>query len=208
MELFNKEGHLTDEGLRAVVDGTLDEMGRLEASEHLSFCDSCLVRYTELLADDTLLVPEMPLTPTVLARVRRRAVRVFFNRYTRVAAVAAFAVVLWGTGVFNSLVPDRTIRQQEPARITAPISAATRVNDFFRSAGDSISAAITNILPRADAAPARRWNPTSGSASPTRARASRPRSCPRSSTPTSPPNPPEPAWGWRRPTPSSASTAA
>ena len=56
MELFNKEGHLTDEGLRAVVDGTLDEMGRLEASEHLSFCDSCLVRYTELLADDTLLV--------------------------------------------------------------------------------------------------------------------------------------------------------
>ena len=84
MELFNKEGHLTDEGLRAVVDGTLDEMGRLEASEHLSFCDSCLVRYTELLADDTLLVPEMPLTPTVLARVRRRAVRVFFNRYTRV----------------------------------------------------------------------------------------------------------------------------
>ena len=97
MELFNKEGHLTDEGLRAVVDGTLDEMGRLEASEHLSFCDSCLVRYTELLADDTLLVPEMPLTPTVLARVRRRAVRVFFNRYTRVAAVAAFAVVLWGT---------------------------------------------------------------------------------------------------------------
>ena len=150
MELFNKEGHLTDEGLRAVVDGTLDEMGRLEASEHLSFCDSCLVRYTELLADDTLLVPEMPLTPTVLARVRRRAVRVFFNRYTRVAAVAAFAVVLWGTGVFNRLVPDRTIRQQEPARI----SAATRVNDFFRSAGDSISAALTNILPRADAAPA------------------------------------------------------
>ena len=142
MELFNKEGHLTDEGLRAVVDGTLDEMGRLEASEHLSFCDSCLVRYTELLADDTLLVPEMPLTPTVLARVRRRAVRVFFNRYTRVAAVAAFAV------------PDRTIRQQEPARLTAPISAATRVNDFFRSAGDSISAALTNILPRADAAPA------------------------------------------------------
>ena len=122
MELFNKEGHLTDEGLRAVVDGTLDEMGRLEASEHLSFCDSCLVRYTELLADDTLLVPEMPLTPTVLARVRRRAVRVFFNRYTRVAAVAAFAVVLWGTGVFNSLVPDRTIRQQEPAALDTPPS--------------------------------------------------------------------------------------
>lgn len=154
MELFNKEGHLTDEGLRAVVDGTLDEMGRLEASEHLSFCDGCLVRYTQLLSDDALLVPETPLAPTVLARVRRKAVRVFFNRYTRVAAVAAFALVLWGTGVFNSLVPDRAARAQEPVQITAPISAATRVNDFLRSAGDSISAAITNILPRANAAPA------------------------------------------------------
>jgi len=61
---------------------------------------------------------------------------------------------VWGAAVFNSLGPARPIRRQEPARITAPISAATRVNDFFRSAGDSISAALTNILPRADAAPA------------------------------------------------------
>ena len=53
-----------------------------------------------------------------------------------------------------SAVQEAPDSPQEPARITAPISAATRVNDFFRSAGDSISAAITNILPRADAAPA------------------------------------------------------
>ena len=98
------------------MDGTLDEMGRLEASEHLSFCDSCLVRYTELLADDTLLVPEMPLTPTVLARVRRRAVRVFFNRYTRVAAVAAFAVVLCRTAPSASRSRPGSRRPSAPQR--------------------------------------------------------------------------------------------
>ncbi len=83
----------------------------------------------------------------------------FFNRYTRVAAVAAFAVVLWGTGVFNSLVPDRTIRQQETARITAPISAATRVNDFFRSA-ETPSAPRSRISCRARTPPRQMRNKT------------------------------------------------
>ena len=37
MELFYENGHLTPEGLNALVDGQLDEMARLEAAEHLSF---------------------------------------------------------------------------------------------------------------------------------------------------------------------------
>ena len=39
-KLFDAEGHLTDEGLYALKDGTLDDLGALEAAEHLSFCDS------------------------------------------------------------------------------------------------------------------------------------------------------------------------
>lgn len=38
-ELFLQTGHLSDEGLQALIDGMLDEMQRLEAAEHLSFCD-------------------------------------------------------------------------------------------------------------------------------------------------------------------------
>ena len=45
-KLFDAEGHLTDEGLYALKDGTLDDLGALEAAEHLSFCDYCLLRYT------------------------------------------------------------------------------------------------------------------------------------------------------------------
>lgn len=149
MELFNKEGHLTDEGLNAVIDGTLDEMGRLEAAEHLSFCDDCLVRYSRLLTDDALITPAQPLAPGILSRVRHKAVHIFFNRYMRVAAVAAFAMVLWGTGVFRSFLPDPASRAPHPQQLTAPVSAALRVNDFFRSAGDSISEALTHLWPDA-----------------------------------------------------------
>ena len=42
-KLFDAEGHLTDEGLYAIKDGTLDDLGALEAAEHLSFCDYCFV---------------------------------------------------------------------------------------------------------------------------------------------------------------------
>ena len=44
-KLFDAEGHLTDEGLYALKDGTLDDLGALEAAEHLTFCDYCLLRY-------------------------------------------------------------------------------------------------------------------------------------------------------------------
>lgn len=50
MELFDKNGCLTDEGLQALQAGGLDELGRLETAEHLAYCDKCMDRYTALLA--------------------------------------------------------------------------------------------------------------------------------------------------------------
>ena len=44
--LFDDRGHLTGAGLNAMENGSLDELGSLEAAEHLSFCDACLNRYT------------------------------------------------------------------------------------------------------------------------------------------------------------------
>ena len=46
MELFREDGCMTDAGFRAMMDGRLDELGRLEAAEHLSYCDQCMDRYT------------------------------------------------------------------------------------------------------------------------------------------------------------------
>lgn len=57
MELFDVKGCLSEEGLQALVGGQLDETQRLEAAEHLAYCDRCMDRYTALLTDD---VPEQP----------------------------------------------------------------------------------------------------------------------------------------------------
>ena len=90
MELFREDGCLTDEGLQALIDGQLDELGRLEAAEHLSYCTKCLDRYTALLTGDKLETP-----PRDLSRPLGRAlwVHLMANFYGR-AAVAAVAAVL------------------------------------------------------------------------------------------------------------------
>lgn len=146
--LFRDDGHLTDEGVQAIIKGTLDELQSLEAAEHLSFCDDCLLRYTALLEDDTLLTPQTPIAPPVLSRIRKKAVRVLFNKYTTVAAAAAFALVVWGTGVFDVIAAPPSYQPaarptQDPKPATTMVS---RMNSFFRGAGETLSQSIDNAF--------------------------------------------------------------
>ena len=73
-ELFDPNGHLTDDAFGALLrDEPLDEMERLEISEHLSFCDRCVERYAALLDGSELLSPPEPVAPPVFRRIRERA---------------------------------------------------------------------------------------------------------------------------------------
>ena len=103
MELFQTDGHLTNEGLQAVIDGGLNELESLEASEHLGFCGLCLERYLTLMDDVPLLEPAAPIKDNVMRRIGRKAKRVLFSRYATVAAAACLTLVLWGTGFFSAL---------------------------------------------------------------------------------------------------------
>lgn len=122
-ELFLQTGHLSDEGLQALIDETLDEMQRLEAAEHLSFCDECLTRYTALLTGDVLEEPEQDVTLPVMRRLRRRAVKNVWNRYAAAAAAVVITAGLWYSGVFGGAMEalavqppalEQTAQAQEP----------------------------------------------------------------------------------------------
>ncbi|MDD3429212.1 MAG: hypothetical protein PHG02_04300 [Oscillospiraceae bacterium] len=150
-ELFNSDGHITDDGLKALIDGTLTDLGNLEAAEHLSFCDSCTLRYTGLLCDDTLLAPPTPLAEPILKRIRKRTRTIFFNRYATVAAAAVFAIGLWGIGVFAPDSPfnfnpgsgtqlQQTIQQQPTAGLS--LKAA----QFTQSINEAIDHTFNQIL--------------------------------------------------------------
>lgn len=95
MKLFCEDGHLSIEGLQALVGEELDEEKRLEAAEHLDFCDRCVERYSELLTGDLLLAPPAEVAPPVMAKIRSKTRTVIFSRFTRVAVAAVMALVLW-----------------------------------------------------------------------------------------------------------------
>ena len=90
MELFREDGCMTDAGFRAMMDGQLDELGRLEAAEHLSYCDQCMDRYTALLTADALEKPPKSVQGAVMGTIWARLMQ---NTYGR-AAVAGVAAVL------------------------------------------------------------------------------------------------------------------
>ena len=104
MELFQENGCFTDEGLQAVVGGQLDELGRLEAAEHLSYCDKCMDRYTALLTADALETPPKGMKNTVMTTLW---VRLMQNTYGRVAVAGVAAVLalnLWRSGALEQML--------------------------------------------------------------------------------------------------------
>mgnify|MGYP000427628216 CR=1 FL=1 len=85
-KLFDAEGHLTDEGLYAIKDGTLDDLGALEAAEHLSFCDYCLLRYTAMIdaAPDCMKQPMRDLIPQIKEKALEQVEKINSDRKIRV----------------------------------------------------------------------------------------------------------------------------
>ena len=124
MEWFRDDGCLTDEGLRALTAGQLDELGRLETAEHLSYCDACMDRYTALLTADVLETPPRSMCGTVMSTIW---VRLMQNTYGRVAVASVAAVLalsMWKAGTLgritrlgselNTVLPPAQSQDAEP----------------------------------------------------------------------------------------------
>ena len=132
MELFREDGCLTDEGLRALIDGQLDELGRLEAAEHLSYCTRCLDRYTALLTGDVLEAP-----PRDLSRPLGRAIWVHLmtNVYGRVAVAsvaALLALTIWRSGSLGLILGRgaSALETYVPEEIAPPAAAEVPKSDY------------------------------------------------------------------------------
>jgi len=143
MDIFQHDGHLTDEALTALAAGeSLDETARLEIAEHLAFCDLCLQRYTDALAGTELLTPEQSCRESLWRRIRARAARLFLNRYATAAAAVALALtMLWGSAGIT--LPERLPLPEDRPTVSDRLrkwnesldNAMSGVNDFFDGLG-------------------------------------------------------------------------
>ncbi|MGI5893106.1 MAG: zf-HC2 domain-containing protein [Candidatus Merdivicinus sp.] len=95
MKLFQEDGHISQDGLNALIREELDETQRMEVSEHLDFCDICIDRYSGMLTEEVLVVPPVEFVPQVMQNVRSKTRIVVLKRFVRVAVAAVMALVVW-----------------------------------------------------------------------------------------------------------------
>ena len=134
MELFDANGCLTEEGLAALQNGQLDELGRLEAAEHLAYCDRCMDRYTARLTEDALETPPHSAHGAVMASIWVRLMQNTWGRAAVAGVAAVLAFTMWRSGTVGQLmdlkqqvrswVPQASTsqsEQQEPQRLGKPV---------------------------------------------------------------------------------------
>ena len=127
-KLFDAEGHLTDEGLYALKDGTLDDLGALEAAEHLTFCDYCL----------------RDLIPQVQNLMRLRSFRIMTNRYVSTAAAVALAFLLWNVTTFG-ITGSTGVPVARPTPTEPQPSFRQRVNSIVGGFYESLNNTFKNF---------------------------------------------------------------
>ena len=146
--LFDDEtGCLTDGALAGLMEGSLDELQRLEVSEHLSYCDACVERYTALLVPQVLEEPPELMKQSILSALRKRAAKLFVDRYFHMAVAASLTLVLWGSGVFNTFGqpiplrrPDTGTEEHHPRT-----SVSQRLGDFAAGVTGGINDIVDQI---------------------------------------------------------------
>ena len=130
MELFDQNGCVTVVGLHAVIGGQLDELGRLEAAEHLSYCDKCMDRYTALLTADVLEEPPRSARGAVMGTIWVRLMQNTWGRAAVAAVAAVLALTMWRTGTLEQILSTgetersclpETTQPTEPDQLGRPV---------------------------------------------------------------------------------------
>ena len=131
MELFDAKGCLSEEGLQALVGGQLDETQRLEAAEHLSYCDKCMDRYTALLTADVLEEPFFGCHPCINTSSLVRLMQNTWGRAAVATVAAVLALTMWRAGTLEQILHTgqqlntwlpQTTQQTEPELLGKPVN--------------------------------------------------------------------------------------
>ena len=146
MELFREDGCLSDEGLHALTAGQLDELGRLEAAEHLAYCDKCTDRYTALLTADALADPPRDVRRTVMSTIWVRLMQSTCGRAAVAGVAAVLALTMWRTGALTFVTDHGSdLQALPPEKLGRPVTSRPGENIYTR-----VSSVLESLLNAAE----------------------------------------------------------
>ena len=132
MELFREDGCLTDEGLQALVEGRLDELGGLASAGPRSYFTNFRARSTARLPCDRRGEPPRDLSPPLRRAVWVHLMTSVYGRVAVASVAAVLALSIWRSGSLT-LILDRNASALEtygPEQIAPPASATVPQSDY------------------------------------------------------------------------------
>lgn len=151
---FDEAGHVTDPAIHALIaDEEMDLLYRLELSEHFSFCDDCLARYTGLLEKQELAIintiSESPKTASAAPSARRPLKNHITSVVWRSAVSAAAAVltlILWQAALPRIEAAQRNRERIFEKELTSMSSFVRNGMDFLSDGLSESVGAINNLF--------------------------------------------------------------
>lgn len=129
--LFNKEGHLTEETLKALKFGILKDDELIPILEHISDCQKCAVAFADSFADNELAEAPLGFEEKVQIKIRdKKRSNVQFSFYcVKVAVAASIALIMVFSNGLNSLA-NSTINYVKPPDLSIASSVNEKLNSF------------------------------------------------------------------------------
>lgn len=155
MTLFDSSGHAAAQALLALADYRLDEEETLALCEHLSQCEQCQERYTQILEEDSshLLECSQSVTDAILAQCveqpkaaaplpKKKNAKVLTLSILKMAVAAAITLVIWAHVEDLSWLSSLGGRPQQGA-------PSTPVSQVFTDVASNIQQGLTQSMGKA-----------------------------------------------------------
>ena len=98
MTIFDKNGHVTDEAVKAMVEYELNDEDTLLFCEHMSECDECSERYMQALEQEELMTPSEELTKNIEEKTykEKKSGKIITLQIFKFVVAATLTFIIWG----------------------------------------------------------------------------------------------------------------
>lgn len=131
--LFNKEGHLTKDILKALKFGVLKDEELIDLLEHISDCQKCAGAFADNFEDDELAEAPLGFQEKVQIKIKgNKQSNIQFSFYcVKVAVAASIALMMVFSNGLNSLANTKT-NYVKPLDLSIVNSVNANINTFSK----------------------------------------------------------------------------
>lgn len=128
--LFDKNGHLTEESIKCIKDGSLKNEEIIMALEHTSQCEKCSGYLADGFNDNELVKIPSGFCEEVQNKIKKKKSNEFIFYSVRVSIAACIALAIVFSNALNFIVNTKKVANITSPNLSIVNSINTNINNF------------------------------------------------------------------------------